>query len=515
MTQSKTNYFIIAAIFFILYAGIFSYMTNEPHWDDENMYVGAGVLLQNNTLYQDFPFLQMPYLPLIYGAIYKLTGTSYYLLTTEIINFLFMAIACLIVYFISLTFTRNILFSLGIVMLFLFNDITIYAMKYSANTIVPITFSLLGFYLYVISRTPFSIRRSAIFFSGVAFAFAIGTKLYYAVMLPPIFFMSLFFPGSMTLKLRLNFFTFPFVIGVMLGLVPVYYYLFNDTEIFMFNNLGFHQLNTIYRAITGYTHTMTIGSKLNFGIRILKLPSNIALFIGNLFLLFVLFAGQPNKKQSFFVKSGIENLLLIALVLFSSITVFIPTPLWLHYFALPLPFTVILLANSYRHLTFNNKRIMNYLLTCLVLVSFLGSGTILFKHIGQIFNSAQWSSVVLHRNAEQLRASLQRNNENLKIATLYPLYALEANLPIYKELSTGSFLFRMGELLPENIIDKYGYVSSQNIFELLRKDPPRGILVDDYQNYDLYKSFIQFAEQYGYHKVQKNFQGMTLYISPP
>ena len=40
-----------------------------------------------------------------------------------------------------------------------------------------------------------------------------------------------------------------------------------------------------------------------------------------------------------------------------------------------------------------------------------------------------------------------KQNKHGKIATLSPLYAIEANLPIYHELATGPFLYRVGDLL--------------------------------------------------------------------
>jgi len=151
MNPNKTNNSIIALIFIILNLGIFSYMMIEEPWDDENMYVSAVVLIQHYSLYQDFPFLQMPYLPILYGTIFQITGTTYYFLTAKLINFFFMAISCLLLFLTSPRITKNALFALGLLFLFLFNDVTIFAMKYSANTIVPIAFSLLGVYLFLVA----------------------------------------------------------------------------------------------------------------------------------------------------------------------------------------------------------------------------------------------------------------------------------------------------------------------------------------------------------------------------
>ena len=78
--MQKIHYIIFFLISLILLSGIFSYMMISHRWYDENMYISAGELIQNNSLYKDFAFLQMPYLPIVYGAIFKLMGTSYHLL---------------------------------------------------------------------------------------------------------------------------------------------------------------------------------------------------------------------------------------------------------------------------------------------------------------------------------------------------------------------------------------------------------------------------------------------------
>ena len=45
---------------------------------NEQMYVAAGALVaEGRVLYADFAYLQMPLLPQIYGAVYRLTGRDH------------------------------------------------------------------------------------------------------------------------------------------------------------------------------------------------------------------------------------------------------------------------------------------------------------------------------------------------------------------------------------------------------------------------------------------------------
>lgn len=71
-----------------------------------------------------------------------------------------------------------------------------------------------------------------------------------------------------------------------------------------------------------------------------------------------------------------------------------------------------------------------------------------------------------------------------KIATLSPIYAIESNLPTYSELSTGPFLFRVGDLLTPEQRKHFAGTSAESLDNLFAEDPPAAILVD-YEGGDL------------------------------
>lgn len=47
----------------LILIGLFAYTMTHRLSHDEQMYITAGVLLKQYRLYQDFAYLQMPYLP--------------------------------------------------------------------------------------------------------------------------------------------------------------------------------------------------------------------------------------------------------------------------------------------------------------------------------------------------------------------------------------------------------------------------------------------------------------------
>ena len=119
--------------------------------------------------------------------------------------------------------------------------------------------------------------------------------------------------------------------------------------------------------------------------------------------------------------------------------------------------------------------------------------------------------VVIHHDGQEIRALLAQAGLQGKIATLSPLYPLEADLPVYTELATGLLYYRIRDILSAQERARYHIVSPRDINELLEADPPAAILTGP--EGDLDDAFIQFAETHHYKKLAgKSVE--TLYLRP-
>ncbi|NMB90816.1 MAG: hypothetical protein GYA17_20845, partial [Chloroflexi bacterium] len=78
MKKGASALWLLVPILLFTVAGVFArVMTGLDH--NEHMYVTAGVLVsQGRQLYRDFAYLQMPYLPLLYGGLYRWLGNGAY-----------------------------------------------------------------------------------------------------------------------------------------------------------------------------------------------------------------------------------------------------------------------------------------------------------------------------------------------------------------------------------------------------------------------------------------------------
>ena len=89
---------------------------------NEHVFLASSFLYLRFSLYKDFAFHQMPYIPLLYGTIFKITGTTHYLLTGRIMAFLFANLGAAAVFLIARRYTKNIAVAAMLVMIFLLNE---------------------------------------------------------------------------------------------------------------------------------------------------------------------------------------------------------------------------------------------------------------------------------------------------------------------------------------------------------------------------------------------------------
>jgi hypothetical protein len=117
---------------------------NTAH--NEQMYVAAAYLLaQGRRLYSDFAFVQMPYSPLAYAAVYTLTGSGHYLLKAKLVNLVWLALAGGLLVGRTLRATQDLLLALLLLVLFLADYYLLRAAIEASNYTMPVACSLLAY----------------------------------------------------------------------------------------------------------------------------------------------------------------------------------------------------------------------------------------------------------------------------------------------------------------------------------------------------------------------------------
>lgn len=523
MNRKIIFFFLVTILLFTLTKVFFKIMTSLDH--NEHMYITASILTaQNNILYKDFAYVQMPYLPLLYGSLIKsLNITSYYLLAGKFISFLSLCFSTVLVLIQGKQVLKDINLSLSIVILFLLNPSITDPSTEVSNYIMPVFFSLASFYIFNVSIYKERIGYFGLAFAGFLLAIAIGIKLTYATIIVPfVIFSSLhLLTSDTTIDKRKKFINIllSFLAGLVIGLLPVVLYL-ADIKSFIFNNLVYHSLNTQWRQDTGFSDAMSLKQKISFALVIFLQPNNLILISGILIGVASFIYTGPRTINRFTQKVTKEKILLpLLLSSIAILTALIPTPSISQYFIMPISFLFILLIFSQasksdlplKPSTLQTVLFNKHLVLILVLVS-LVYNIPSFKNSTPRLDRSSWSGIYIHDVSLKIRKTLIDNgiDTNRKIATLSPLYIIEANLPIYPELTTGPFTYRIGDFLSPEEQRLFVVTSPNSIWNLLDEDKPSAIFVGFEGKLD--KPLIKYAKSHGYKKVDDIFGGGELYI---
>jgi hypothetical protein len=514
MSSHSLKRFIPIVVLAALALGMFTQVMRAPLIRDEHMFVAAGVLLQTRALYRDFAYLQTPYLPALYALVYVLTGTAHFLLWGRLLTLIAVFLSTLLVYVVCHRLSQSLFIALACLLLFALNQTMLVTMTSAWNHALPIAFSLLAFYLLVTSISETSIHSLGLILGGVFVGAAIGAKLTFVFYLLPLLALGLLYPRSVGVKARVAKVLLPAFGGVLLGSLPILVFLARtDLDTFWFNNLGYHHVNTAWRAATDYPVAMSLVSKIKYVRQLLAHPSNLALCLAVSFSLLSLLAHVRRRTLSFRQLTRLELVFSFLLALAAIVVAFQPTPLWPMYFTMPLTFLVILISCCYAITPGPYTLPVRTLLLCLILATLFFAGPQLFKGLPGLPDIRRWTPIAVHATARQLGRHIDSTHDQPKVATLSPVYALEAGLPIYPELSTGAFLYRVGDLIPEKKRAGYVGASPTGLHALLDRDPPTAIFVG-FEG-DLDASFVSYAEERGCSKVEEDLGGGTLYLCLP
>jgi hypothetical protein len=124
----------------------------------------------------------------------------------------------------------------------------------------------------------------------------------------------------------------------------------------------------------------------------------------------------------------------------------------------------------------------------------------------------QWTSTLVRRDALRIRNQIRLEDRNLPVATLRPVYPIEAGLGIYPELAGGLFVYRVADWLTPEQREHYHTTSPHVVERLLNERPPGAILVGFYPDYPGLPEtpLIEYAESHEYRKVR--IDNLDLYL---
>jgi 4-amino-4-deoxy-L-arabinose transferase-like glycosyltransferase len=496
--------------------GIFSWAMRAPLNHDENMYVAAGVLSKDHRLYGGFAYLQMPYLPYVYRAVFEVTATTRYLLWARLLSFGFACALALAVGLAARRITRSTGFALSSTAALLCADPMLRVIPLAWNHVLSLALCCLALLLCLQSlEGGRPIRRGdgrRLWLAGLALGVAAGTKLTYAPIPLPLIAVAVLYPRDEALGRRITRRLAPLLAGLGVGLAPLVLALARaGFDRLSFANLGYHALNTTWRRQTGLREGMSPLGKLSFACDGLADPADACLMAALVLAIALTIARWWRARLLGRDLATPELPACAALLAAAAAVALTPRPLLSSYVAMAVPFAALLVGACWARLEGMWRRRATVALGALGLVAVASGGRTLYGGIFTLADTGQWTPLAVHREALAIRHALGGGeNPSAPVATLAPIYALEAGLSIYPELATGPFLYRVGDLLTETQRARHVATSPATVEALLARRPPSAILVGT-EPEALEAPFVRYAEAHGFRRAP---QAPGLYVRP-
>ncbi len=477
----------------------------EPGINDEHMYLAAAKLLDTHSLYSDFAFFQSPYMVYVYRWAMALLSDAGILMTARLLKLLLLVMTLFFFSWLLLRYSGSIWMACVLLYLFFSSAVFRSDLQYARNYQLPLLLSLVALVIIDYALVKGNSSFWSYFWAGICFGLAVGVKITFLLLAGAMALTLPFFFKGFAVRLRVF---FSFCIGGLAALSP--FCLLWDTagwERIQFNLFGYHQVNALWRLQEGYTQGMDPLGKARLGVDQLMNISNSAV----LFLLFLLII-QTFRSHDVSLKEGQFRLRQLSAFSVAALLLYlIPTPAWVWYLTPFWLFLFLLTAVLYTRLgnSAERKGVHALMVLLIVVTSLVNIGNDRLN-LERVLDTDQWYAVGLRKEAMTLKAHMLDRRLNGKVATLRPLYAIEAGLDIYPELATADFAYRIGDFLSEWERKLFRISSPATVYSLLMADPPAAIICGFVEN--LEKPFNQFAVDHGYEKNDRLIRGGLVYL---
>jgi hypothetical protein len=485
---------------------------------DEHMYVAAGVLVRDQALYTDFAYLQAPYLPYLYAAVFPATGTRY-LVAARLVTLGFGLAAVYGVYALARMVSRSRFIAECAVAFFASHHLTLLIFPYARSHVVALTLFVAALVCSVRAVAAAGCRPIWALAAGALAGAAVGVRL--TQLLPAVALLAsvLCVPRAAGWRARLLRGGLPLLAGLALALLPaVWVAVHTDFDVFVFNNLGYHAVNAEWSLMQEAVRAVSLPEKLFSSVKYAARGSGLALLIA-----LALVAIDRLRHRRAAAHRAAPPLPVIDCTTFvpiflslaaSLLAALLNTPLLPEYLAFAVPFAALALAAIVHPAQLVARPVLRHALAGLSGLSLLAGGFMAVRECrGQLWPPSV-TPLAVHADARRLgQAIAEVVGPNPKVATLAPIYPLEASLTIYRELATGPFLYRVGDLLTAERRRQVIGVSPATLAELLARDPPALIAVFGREG-DLEGPFVAFAESHGYVRRDAGEARSAIWLRP-
>ncbi len=493
----------IVAGLLILFIAIFARLMNYDLRRDEHMYVPPALLLEQYRLYADIFYNHVPGSAWLFYIAKAVVGSDQLLLSARLAVFAAWLFFAWAVGWITFRLTQSLAMTAFSVLLFLTNDalLTVTGMA-ATNNFLPLPLAYLGLGLFILGVQNDRSRILLIALGGVALSLAASIKLSAFAFIPPVAVAAFLLPYQEPFPTRLRSVVLPLALGGVLGALPVLFYFAADPERFIAHVVAYHTGPHVayWDAQSSKAAEVALSSVDKAKLAYLIWTSGANIILAFAMIYFVMLLSQGQSLSGFLRRVLTGPILVVAagfvLVLLMS---FVPTPSFPQYFAPPLVCAGLLLTLLYARIDEDGRRRALPMLVAASLVLLIVNLPRLTQHLGRLPDPGAWTVTKIHRNGLAIAERLADAEVVGKVATLSPVYPLEANLPVYPELATGQFAYRVADVIDPELEEHYRMTSPATIEALLEADPPAALLLGFEPELEV--PMVRYAESHGYRRI--------------
>lgn len=489
------------------------YPLSAPLEHDEHLFMASAFMVAQYGChpYQDFAYFHMPNLVYLYAPFFLLPYSF-------MLARLFVAICaigiCLMIFLTARSLfaghdkLNSFILPISSTALLIHSPLFHDASSHVWNHTPSVMCAVLAFFLHCLAIRGSKPSRY-FFISGVSLGMAIGIRLSLAPLVVPFLLAVIVFRESTIREKALN--VMAFAVGGLLANLPAVYFFFTSYEDFLFGNLGYAVLNTIYRQEMSFSGAMTFAGKVKYLAQsVFAKPAELLSLVVVLYSLLVL--GIEMVRGT--TRPRFEIVFLLILLPFVYIGSMAPTPSWYQYYFATVPFLILLSLYALSNLRCSAfSEAVGLLFVVAAVISFIyGSPLIRDSMISGLLRPESWTSIRIQREADNIRGYVDSRRGEGAVLTLSPLYAIESRLPIYKEFVTGPFAWRVSHLLSEEEAVNRNLPLRSRIKSFLGEKRPRAILTGKEEE-ELEIPLIREAQQLGYQPMVTP-AGIVIWLSP-
>lgn len=433
------------AALFAFTASIAGRVLAYPINRDEHMFVTVAQQFANGDLYRDLGYNHLPNLPLLFAAIFELTGIDHFLLVARLAVVAAWALALWLILRIGRRIGAPDISSVTAMALLACNTTLLGPPGMLAtNSLLPIPLAFLGFHLLQSAFDPQLLPRRRIVASllaGVAVSAAIGFKANMILLAPVFFAATLLAPRARPLVERIRLQSLPLAIGGIVGGLPAIAYFVRDPEGMIAHTLRyFTVLHTGFWSDQPEPKVMSLAGKLLLAEEIWLAGATMLAITGILLL-----AMRPFRDSGW---RGVgQNLWRWPVLLAGSLAAcgfaisFVPTPSFTQYFVPPIPFIILAFLVLCPAGEDRPSAGLPILLPLLAMALIAGSVRLL-PGLVALGKPGEWTGVatnrVMHDALDEAGIAA-----DARIATMSPILAIEGGRQVYPEFAAGQFVYRV------------------------------------------------------------------------